>query len=99
MSDTFACGVQILGEYLALDDAGYRCRRCGHRFCDREGHWKEHARFREAPCSDEVLGAPVLERPDGAVVFRQFFCPVCLTEVDNEVALAGSPLRVGFRPS
>lgn len=90
--------MQSLGEYLALDDDGYLCRRCGHRFCDRGGHWKEHARFRESPCSEQALGAPVLERADGAVVFRQFFCPGCLTEVDNEVALAGLPLRRNFRP-
>jgi len=89
---------QILGEYLALDDAGYLCRRCGHRFCGRDDLWKRHARFRESPCREDVLGAPVSPREDGAVVFRQFFCPGCLTEVDNEVALAGSPLRWSFRP-
>src|SRR4051794_10472887 len=90
--------VQILGEYLALDAEGWFCRRCEHRFCRRDGQWKEHARVAEQPCSEDVLGAPILSRPDGAVVFRQFFCPGCLTEVDNEVALAGLPLRQSFRP-
>ncbi len=90
--------VQVLGEYLALDADGYLCRRCGHRFCGRGDNWKRHARLREEPCSDAVLGAPVTPRADGAVVFRQFFCPGCLTEVDNEIALAGAPLRRSFRP-
>lgn len=90
--------MQVLGEYLGVDDEGFVCRRCGHRFCDRAGNWKEHARFSELPCTEDVLGAPIRPRADGAVVFRQFFCPGCLTEVDNEVALASSPLRRSFVP-
>jgi acetone carboxylase gamma subunit len=89
---------QILGEYLGLDERGYFCRRCEHRLCAANDQWKLHARVRESIVSDEAICAPVMERPDGRVVFRQFYCPGCATQIDTEIGLAGEPFRWNFRP-
>ena len=88
---------QILGEYLAIENDAYVCRRCGYRFCGAHQQWKRSARFRESPCDEQTLGAPIVARPDGQMVFRQYYCPGCATQVDTEVALAGEPLRWNFR--
>jgi acetone carboxylase gamma subunit len=88
---------QVLGEYLAIEEDAYVCRRCGHRFCSASEQWKLSAGFRESPCDERSIGAPIVARPDGQMVFRQYYCPGCATQVDCEVARKGEPLRWNFR--
>lgn len=88
---------QILGEYLAIEDGSYVCRRCGFRFCSSDQQWKLAAKFRESPCDERSLGAPIVPRDDAQMVFRQYYCPGCATQVDTEVALAGEALRHNYR--
>jgi len=90
--------MQVLGEYLAIDERGYLCRRCSRRLGPRSENWKYSALFRESPCTEESLQAPVAVRADGAMVFRQWYCPGCATQLDTEIALAGEEFRWNFRP-
>jgi acetone carboxylase gamma subunit len=90
--------MQLLGEYLAIGPAGYVCRRCGHQFCSVQENWKMYARFRQAPVSESAIGAPIRVRPQNDLVFRQYYCPGCNTQIDTEVNLAQSPPRWNFRP-
>jgi N-methylhydantoinase B len=88
---------QILGEYLQVDgDAGYTCRRCGHRYCGAADNWKWQARLFERPVSAEVIHSPIRSRDD--LVFRRYACPGCSVQADTEVALTGEAPRWNFRP-
>ncbi len=91
--------MQLLGQYLAIDDEGaYRCRRCGHRFCGVDDNWKRHAHLREQTATEQAIQAPLLARADGGIVFRQWFCPGCAVQLDTEIAQRGEPFRWSFVP-
>jgi N-methylhydantoinase B len=90
---------RVLGEYLEVGGAeGYRCRRCGHRYCGAEDNWKWHARLLDRVVTEDVVQAPIKTRERGDLVFRQYACPGCLVQADTEVALTDAPPRWNFRP-
>lgn len=90
---------QVLGEYLEVDgEHGYRCRRCGHRYCGAADNWKWHARLLERPVDSDVIQSEIKHRPQRDVVFRQYACPGCQVQADTEIALTGETLRWNFRP-
>ncbi|MGI5508444.1 hydantoinase B/oxoprolinase family protein [Streptomyces sp. CA-106131] len=89
-------GTQVLGEYLELNATGYRCRACGHTYCDPRDNWKWHAAFREATVAPETIQTPIRPRDD--LLYRRYFCPSCGVQTETEVALTGEAPRWNFRP-
>ncbi|MFB7222759.1 hydantoinase B/oxoprolinase family protein [Streptomyces sp. NPDC056227] len=87
---------QVLGEYLELAGTGYRCRCCGHVYCDARDNWKWHAAFQQATVSPSTIQSPIRERDD--LYYRQYFCPGCGVQAETEVALPDEPPRWNFRP-
>lgn len=81
-----------LDEYLQVQDDKIICRKCGHVFSSKQENYKEHAAqfvhdFRETG----LLDRPQSELIDRRVVFRQYFCPGCFTNIENETILEGAP--------
>ncbi len=77
----------------------FRCR-CGKVICGGDENYKEHVLMREGPLRD--AGPPAIfsgeYRGQERFVFRQFFCPQCLTLLECEVSPKGSELIWDFRP-
>lgn len=91
--------LRVLGEYLEVGGPeGYRCRKCGHRYCGAEDNWKWHARMLDRPVTEEVIQAAIKTREPADLVFRQYACPGCLVQADTEVALIGEAPRWNYRP-
>jgi acetone carboxylase, gamma subunit len=81
-----------LDEYLRVEDDQIVCSRCGHVFCHKSENYKQHASelvrdFRDTA----LLKRPQSELIDRKVVFRQYFCPGCFTNIENETILADEP--------
>jgi acetone carboxylase gamma subunit len=77
-----------LDEYLCVDDDQIVCRKCGHVFCHKSENYKEHAREMVRDFRDiDLLKRSQSELIDRKVVFRQYFCPGCLTNIENETIL------------
>jgi len=90
---------RIVGEHLELDSSAvYRCRRCSHAFCNDTQNWKWFAAFREAVVSPASIKCDIRPRPSGELVFREYCCPGCGTQIETEVALAEEPPRWNYRP-
>ena len=79
-----------LDEYLAVDDGQVVCRKCGYALCGKDENYKEHAAglVRDF-CEMGLLRRPQSDLIDRKVVFRQFFCPGCFTNIENETVLEG----------
>ena len=78
-----------LDEYLRIEDGQIVCRKCGHVFCSRDENYKLHAR----QMVQDFAQVGLVKRPqsdfmDRQVVFRQYFCPGCFTNIENETILA-----------
>ena len=81
-----------LDEYLVIEDDQIVCRKCGHVLCRKSENYKEHANelvrdFRDVG----LVKRPQTELIDRKVVFRQYFCPGCFTNIENETVLADRP--------
>jgi acetone carboxylase gamma subunit len=77
-----------LDEYLQISDEQIVCRKCGHAFCHRSENYKLHA----AEIEREFSSIGLVHRPqsdliDRRVVFRQYFCPGCFTNIENDTIL------------
>jgi acetone carboxylase gamma subunit len=76
-------------EYLQLEDENIVCRKCGHVYCSKEENYKLYAREMVRNFSDVgLVNRPQHELMDRRVIFRQFFCPGCFTNIENETILA-----------
>jgi N-methylhydantoinase B len=65
--------------------------RCGHVLGDANRNFKEFTLLEEGPVHDAGLRV----NPYGVgdrFVFRQFYCPGCLTRLETEVALKHEPV-------
>lgn len=75
-------------EYLRVEGDNIVCGRCGHVFCAKHENYKLHAAeivrdFAEVG----LLKRPQLDLIDDRVVFRQYLCPGCFTNIENETML------------
>jgi N-methylhydantoinase B len=70
----------------------FRCARCEHDLGPVSDNYKLHALMREAPLQD---AGPLVGDPkrfiDDEMVFRQYFCPGCVTLLENEINRAAEP--------
>lgn len=90
---------RLLGEYLEVAaESQVRCRRCEHAFCDVRENWKWYAGLRQQVTGPEVIFSPIKAREQGDLVYRQYFCPGCGTQIESEVALPGEAPRWNWRP-
>jgi acetone carboxylase gamma subunit len=77
-----------LDEYLVVEDDAIACRKCGHVFCGKDENYKLHAAEIERNFRDiGLLRRPQDELMDARVVFRQYFCPGCYTNIENDTIL------------
>jgi acetone carboxylase gamma subunit len=77
-----------LDEYLIIDNGNIACRKCGHVFCAKDQNYKLHAAEIEREFADVgLLRRPQAELMDRRVVFRQYFCPGCFTNIENDTIL------------
>ncbi len=81
-------------ESLVVDDDGISCARCGYDLADStDGSYKAGAAMIE---SSVEVATPLSKDPsifvDPKLLFRQFVCPGCATQLETEVALEGDPI-------
>jgi acetone carboxylase gamma subunit len=81
-----------IDEYLVVQDGLVACRRCGHVYCGKDENYKLFA----AEIERDFVGVGLLRRPqselmDRRVVFRQYFCPGCYTNIENDTILEDAP--------
>jgi acetone carboxylase gamma subunit len=77
-----------LDEYLRVEDDQIVCRKCGHVFCGKDENYKLHAAGIERDFQEVgLLRRPQSELCDRRVVFRQYFCPRCFTNIENDTIL------------
>ncbi len=75
------------------DGAHHACVKCDARLGPLDGNYKDHCLLEEVPVLHAVpLAGDPHRFVDAVPVFRQFFCPGCAARIENEVAIAGSPL-------
>lgn len=81
-----------LDEYLHVDNGHIVCRKCGHVLCQKDENYKLHAAELEREFGEVgLLRRPQSDLCDRRVVFRQFFCPGCYTNIENETILDDVP--------
>jgi acetone carboxylase gamma subunit len=80
-----------LDEYLVIENDAIACRKCGHVFCDKDENYKLYAAEIQRDFTEVgLLRRPQSELMDGRVVFRQYFCPGCYTNIENDTILEGA---------
>jgi|TARA_B100001964_G_scaffold183273_2_gene202852 N-methylhydantoinase B len=90
---------QSLGEYLAVTPEGqYECRKCSHQYCGNNANWKMEACFVQSEVCSQSIKNIIQPRPQGDLVFRQYFCPACGVQADIEVSLNEEAPRWNFKP-
>ena len=82
-----------LDEHLLVNATGeVLCAVCGHVFGPQEENYKLQAVEQVRDFRDVgLLRRDQRELTDAAVVFRQYFCPSCGTNLENEVILSEAP--------
>ena len=86
-----------VGEYLEVvsGEGGqrFRCAKCEHDLGPTSDNYKEHALLRRGRLQDAgpLVGDPALFIDD-EMELRQFFCPGCVTLLDNEINRVSEPL-------
>ncbi len=86
-----------VGEYLDVVQDGwqrrFRCAKCEHDLGPVQENYKTHALMRVAPLQE---AGPLVGDPhrfiDDEMELRQFFCPGCVTLLDNEINRAEAEL-------
>jgi acetone carboxylase gamma subunit len=77
-----------LDEYLVVENGSIACRKCGHVFCGKDENYKQHAAEIEREFQDiGLLRRPQSDLMDRRIVFRQYFCPGCYTNIENDTIL------------
>lgn len=81
-------GMTRLDEYLRIEDEMIVCGRCGHVFCSKGENYKLYS----AQIVRDFAEVGLLQRAqsdliDAKVVFRQYMCPGCFTNIENETIL------------
>lgn len=84
------------GEYLQVmvegGDRRFRCGRCEHDLGPVSDNYKLHTLMREGSLEE---AGPLVGDPkrfiDDEMVFRQYFCPGCVTLLENEINRASEP--------
>ncbi len=77
-----------LDEYLVIERDKVVCRKCGYVFCGKHDNYKLYAAEIEREFTDVgLLRRPQSELMDGRIVFRQYFCPGCFTNIENDTIL------------
>jgi N-methylhydantoinase B len=81
-----------ISQYLSLQKTNSTvsvvCRVCGKRLCDPSQNYKKNCVIRDARLSDANLlidDELPLKFIEERVVFRQFFCPGCGLNIENEI--------------
>jgi N-methylhydantoinase B len=75
------------------DGIHHCCSRCHAKLGSISENYKEHCLLHDAPVTHATpLAGDPHRYIDATPVFRQFFCPGCGRIVENEVAIAGSPI-------
>ena len=75
--------------------------RCGHSICESTENYKTHVLMHEGT-QDEAGPKKIFSgeyKGEERFVFRQFYCPKCLTLLECEVIPRGSPPIQDFRIS
>jgi N-methylhydantoinase B len=83
-------GLKVLDEYLSVTEQGeIVCSKCEHVYCNTDKSYKDYAVVKESEFKD--LGLASVNQSyyiDRKVIFRQFFCPGCATNIENDVVYA-----------
>jgi acetone carboxylase gamma subunit len=75
-------------EYLIVNDEGkIQCRKCGHVFCEKSENYKLHIYMAE----ESPIQSGFRPNPED-FVYREFYCPSCMTLLEVEVARPGDPI-------
>lgn len=71
----------------------WACAKCGTELGPTRGNYKDHCLREDHPvsASNPLIGDP-LQFIDDPVAFRQFCCPGCGTQIDNEIAVERDPV-------
>lgn len=82
----------VITEYLKVEEVdGERwvsCRKCNSRICKANDNYKESCLSLDSRLGDSNLlieDSLVPKFIDDAVVYRQFFCPNCGINIENEI--------------
>ena len=82
---------RISNKLICNSDGKVACARCGYAISGNNINYKSGLRHTE---SDIREANPLIVDPkifiDPEMVFRQFFCPSCATQIETEVILASS---------
>lgn len=86
-----------LNEFLSIAETEngsrvIRCTRCGYDLCPATENHKLHALLHEGPVQEAGPHVNPYHLGGDKFVFRQFYCPNCLTLINTEVALRGEPI-------
>ena len=79
-----------VGVHVKRDDTGtyWACAHCATDFGPTSANYKEGCIREDHPVSDSN---PLIGEPsrfiDDLIAFRQFFCPGCGVQIDNEIAV------------
>ncbi|HEX3736548.1 MAG TPA: hydantoinase B/oxoprolinase family protein [Solirubrobacterales bacterium] len=80
-------------ESLVIADDEILCGRCGHSLSPADGSYKSGVGVIERPIE---TATPLSKDPaifvDQKLLFRQFVCPRCATQLETELALEGDPI-------
>ena len=74
---------------------------CGHEFCDYRKNWKLQCKIRTRRTLDEMQQvydlAPAVPEP-GWQEIREFFCPICASQLAVEIVAPGYPIVFEMLP-
>jgi N-methylhydantoinase B len=77
-----------IDEYLRLEDDHVVCRKCGYVLCGKDDNYKLYAAEIERGFGElGLLNRPQDDLIDDRVVFRQYLCPGCFTNIENDTIL------------
>src|SRR5262249_32299293 len=81
---------KALSEFMHFTDAGIQCR-CGWVLTDTTRNFKDGTVMEEGWIKE---AGPYVNQFDVAqrFVFRQFYCPSCLTRLETEICLKDEPV-------
>ena len=85
---------QRLNEYLSIVDGidgPWVVCRCQHRIAPASANYKDYVPSAEWPLNH--AGPLVGPHSRGEFVFREFYCPNCVTLLETEVAQQNEPFR------
>jgi N-methylhydantoinase B len=66
------------------------CSKCGHVYCEAKDNFKLYALIHDSDPADYLAGRDAYDKE--WCVFREFYCPGCLTQVEVEATVPGGPI-------